>query len=146
MRIVFVHYLKTTGGSAQDIHSYMRVAEELGHEIVLYGHANGSPFNYSTETSRSDALVFIFEGITALQYGDNLDLTRLIAQVPRERRVVIDCDGGYNDAISFGGDLNHANPAASARLIEICNRLSAKIVQPMLHPRQTRAVTFLFQA
>src|SRR5260221_12830280 len=144
MRLVFVHYVIANKGSAQDMHNYVRVAEELGHEVVLYGSANGSPFNYSTEISRSDALVFILEGMPVLQYGDNLDLTRLIAQVPRERRVVIDCDGRYNDAITFGGDRNHPNAALSARWIELCDSLSDKIVQPTFHPRQPRAGTFFF--
>jgi hypothetical protein len=133
-------------GSAQDMHNYVRVAETLGHEVVLYGRPKGSPFNYSTEISRSDALVFIFEGTTALQYGDNLDLTRLIAQVPRERRVVIDCDGRYNDAIRFGGDLNHPNAAVSARWVEICDSLSDKIVQPTMHPLRENVRTFFFHA
>ena len=32
---------------------------------------------------------------------------RLLEAVPRSRRVVIDCDGAYNDPIEFGGDYNH---------------------------------------
>ena len=146
MRLVFVHYVMADRGSAQDMHNYARVAETLGHEVVLYGRPNSLPFNYSTEISRSDALVFIFEGTTALQYGDNLDLTRLIAQVPRERRVVIDCDGRYNDAIRFGGDLNHPNAAVSARWVEICDSLSDKIVQPTMHPLRENVRTFFFHA
>jgi hypothetical protein len=144
MRLVFVHYVMADRGSAQDMHNYVRAAEGLGHDVVVYGRANGSPFNYSTEISPSDALVFIFEQTTALQYGDNLDLTRLIAQVPRERRVVIDCDGGYNDAIGFGGDLNHPNVGASARWTEICESLSDKIVQPTMHPLRENVRTFFF--
>src|SRR5262245_31885151 len=122
MRLVFVYHVWGPGqGSVHDLQNYIRVAEGLGHEVVLYGSVNGSQFKYSTEISDSDVLVFIFEGVTELQYGDNLDLSRLIARVPRERRVVIDCDGGYNDAITFGGDLNHVDVTASARWIEICD-------------------------
>ena len=144
MRLVFVHHVTTDRGSAQDVHNYVRAAKELGHEIVLYGSADDSPLNYSTEISRSDALVFIFELRTGLQYGDNLDLTRLIAQVPRERRVVIDCNGSYNDAIRFGGDLNHANATESARWIELCDSLSDKILQPTMHPLRENVGTFFF--
>src|SRR5438045_468807 len=98
MRLVFVHYVVPDRGSAQDMHNYAQAARDAGHEVVLYGSANGSPFDYTVDVSASDALIFIFEWTTGLQYGDNLDLTRLLAQVPRERRVVIDCDGGYNEA------------------------------------------------
>jgi hypothetical protein len=144
MRVMFVCWLAVDGGSAQTIYNFSQAARELGHETVVYGHANGSPFTYSTEISPSDALVFIVESTTALEYGDNLDLTRLIAQVPRERRVVIDNDGRYNDAIRLGGDLNHPNAASSARWIEICDSLSDKIVQPTMHPLRENVRTFFF--
>jgi hypothetical protein len=77
MRFMFVCWLATNGCSAQTIHNFSEAASELGHETAVYGPANGPPFNYSTEISRSDALVFVFEARTALQYGDNLDLTKL---------------------------------------------------------------------
>lgn len=148
MRLVFVHWVWGPDvGSVQDLHNYARISEALGHEVVLYGSGNGLPFKCSTEVSDSDALVFIFESKTALQHGDTLDLARLVARVPRERRVVVDCDGGYNDAIRLGGDdFNHPDAAASARWVEICDSLSDKIVQPTLHPLRENVGTFFFHA
>jgi hypothetical protein len=148
MRLVFVHWVWGSDvGSVQDLHNYARISEALGHEVVLYGSGNGLPFKCSTEVSDSDALVFIFESKTALQHGDTLDLARLVARVPRERRVVIDCDGGYNDAIRLGGDdFNHPDAAASARWVGICDSLSDKIVQPTLHPLRENVGTFFFHA
>jgi glycosyltransferase involved in cell wall biosynthesis len=145
MRLVFFYWvIGDHSGSVQDLHNYVRVAEELGHEVVMYGSANDLPFNYSTEVSPSDGLVFIFEITTALQYGDRLDLAQLLARVPRERRIVIDCDGAYNDAISLGDDANHRDAAASAAWVEICDSLSDKIVQPTLHPLRDNVGTFFF--
>ncbi len=55
--------------------------------------------NYSIDLSGADAVVFVFEWTTDLQYGDRLDWLRLIQAVPRRRRVLIDCDGRYNDPV-----------------------------------------------
>ena len=85
MRLMFVHWLRADAGSAQDIQNYVRVAEGLGHEIVVYGASDGSPFNCSTEISYSDALVFTFETSLGREYRDNLDLALLVARVPREQ-------------------------------------------------------------
>src|SRR5512142_1498046 len=101
MRLMFVHYVIEDRGSAQDMYNYARIARALGHEVTLYGPVKaGSAFNYSLDIGSANAVVFIFEWTTKLQYGDNIDLVRLVGRVPRRRRVVIDCDGAYNDAIS----------------------------------------------
>jgi len=94
----------------------------------------------------ADAVVFVFEWTTQLQYGDQLGLVRLVGKVPRRRRVVLDGDGNYNDVITFEGDYNHRDPDASRRWIELCDSLSDKICQPTLRPLQPSVRPFLFYA
>jgi hypothetical protein len=147
MRLMFVHYLYADRGSAQDVHNYALAARALGHEVALYGPPNPqSPFQYSLDMESADAVIFIFEWTTELQYGDCLDLVRLVGRVPRERRVVIDCDGKYNDAISVVGDYNHPDKASSRRWIDVCDSLTAKIYQPTFHPLRNNVRTFFFHA
>lgn len=147
MRLVFVHHVIADRGSAQDMFNYAQVAAELGHEVVLYGPPGGNgPFRYSREVGPEDAVIFIFEWTTQLQFGDPLDLLRLVARVPRRRRVVIDCDGNYNEAVSVVGDVNHRDPALSRRWLAACDSLSDKIVQPTLHPLRPNVGTFFFHA
>ncbi len=147
MRLMFIHYVLEDRGSAQDMHNYVQTARALGHEVVLYGRPKpGSAFNYSLHVGSADAAIFIFEWTTDLQDGDQVDLVRLVAKVPRERRVVIDCDGGYNDAISVVGDVNHRDEAASRRWMQVCDSLSDKIYQPTYHPLRPNVNTFLFHA
>jgi hypothetical protein len=144
MKLVFFNWAFEDHGSAQDLYQYARVADEMGHEVVVYGRGNGdSAFKYSVDLDGADAAIFIFEYST---YLDTLDAVRLVGRVPRDRRVVIDCDGGYNEAIRVDGDVNHADDAASARWREVCESLSDKIVQPTLHPRQPNVGTFFFHA
>lgn len=147
MRLNFVYYIMEGAGSAQDVRNYVRTARELGHEVRLYGPSRqGSPFNFSPDVASADGVVFIFEWTTDLRYGDALDLTRLIGGVPRERRVVIDCDGAYNERIEVQGDYNHRDAASSHSWMEVCESLSDKICQPTLRPRKENVRTFLFHA
>ena len=67
-----------------------------------------------------------------------------IEAVPRHRRVVIDCDGAYNDPIEFGGDYNHRSEASSRYWTHVCDSLSDKIFQPTLRPRRSNVRPFLF--
>jgi hypothetical protein len=147
MRLMFVHFVLPDRGSAQDMHHYARAARALGHEVALYGRPTpSSPFPYSVDVGAADAVVFIFEWTTHLQYGDTLDLARLAGKVPRRRRVVIDCDGAYNDSISVEGDVNHPDAAASRCWVEVCDSLADKIFQPTCHPQRPNVRTFFFHA
>jgi hypothetical protein len=144
---MFVHYLFEDRGSAQDVHHFALAARAMGHEVALYGPPNPrSPFNYSLDMASADAVVFIVEWTTDLQFGDRLDWVRLVAGVPRRRRVVIDCDGKYNDAISVTGDHNHPDPEASRRWALVCDALSDKVYQPTLHPLRPNVGTHFFHA
>jgi SAM-dependent methyltransferase len=145
MRLVFIHHVLEDRGSAQDMFHYERVARELGHEVVLFGRpGRATPFNYTTQVSSADAAVFIFEFTTELQYGDLLAWATILAKVPRSRRVVIDCDGKYNDAIQVVGDINHARAEQSREWIEICDSLSDTILQPTYHPLRPNVKPFFF--
>ena len=147
MRLMFVHYAFEDRGSAQDLHHFALTARALGHEVALYGPPNPkSAFPYSRDMASADAVVFIVEWTTDLQFGDRLDWARLVGGVPRRRRVVIDCDGKYNDALGVVGDHNHADAAAGRRWVEVCDGLSDKVYQPTLHPLRPNVGTHFFHA
>ncbi len=145
MRLMFVYYSFGDAGSAQDIHHYMRAGEKQGHDVVVYGRPDDkSPFRFSLDIESADALIFVFEWTTQLQQGDQLDLARLLGQSKRARRIVIDCDGAYNDALSIEGDYNHRDEASSRAWIGICDSISDRIFQPTLHPRRPNVHSFFF--
>jgi hypothetical protein len=147
VRLTFVHHVVEDRGSAQDMHNYAEVARALGHDVELYGRPMpGSWFDYSQHVGHADAVVFIFEWTTHLRSGDELDLLRLVAEVPRRRRVVFDGDGNYNEPLRAGADYNHPDEEASRRWTEICDALSDKICQPTLHPLRPNVRPFLFYA
>jgi glycosyltransferase involved in cell wall biosynthesis len=145
MKLVFVYWGFENAGSMLDLRGYSRAARAMGHEVTVYGPPNHVfGLNYSFDLAGADAVVFIFEWTTALQFGDRLDWARLLSAVPRRRRVVIDCDGAYNDPIEFGGDYNHRTVEESRRWIDLCDSLADKICQPTPHPRRGNVRPFLF--
>jgi len=151
MRLMFVYWYMGGGGSAQDIHHYARAAEALGHEVVLYGpRPRGEHLAerliFTRDAESADLVAFICEWTTDLRDCDALDLLRLIERVPRERRIVIDCDGGYNDPLSIHGDYNHRDAAASRHWIETCDIFAERVYQPTHHPLRPNVRTFYFHA
>jgi hypothetical protein len=163
MRLMFVYWQPENAGSAQDILRYSEVAKKLGHEVVLYAPEEaGTRYHCSLDIESADAVIFVFEWNLYLHPGGDkkkgrppktglmgighLNVVKLLSRVPRERRVVIDCDGMYNDAIHVGGDYNHPDAAASRRRIELCDGLADKIYQPTLHPLRGNVRPFLFHA
>jgi hypothetical protein len=145
MKLVFVYYAYENQGSQLDLQGYTRAAQELGHDVTVYGPPSTKiPLNYSQDLSGADAVVFVFEWRTGLQHGDRLTWLRLLNSVPRNRRVVIDCDGQYNDLINVHGDFNHRTDASSRSWIEFCDELSDKICQPTPRPLRPNVQPFLF--
>ena len=109
MKLVFVYWGYENAGSMLDLRGYARAARGHGPRGDAFT-ARRIRTSRSTTPRTSPAptrSIFVFEWTTALQFGDRLDWTRLMEAVPRRRRVVIDCDGAYNDPIEFGGDYNH---------------------------------------
>ena len=145
MKLVFVYWGYENAGSMLDLRGYTRAAQAMGHEVTVYGPANPVfALNYSQDLAGADAVIFVVEWTTELQYGDRLDWARLVTSVPRRRRVVIDCDGAYNEPILFHGDYNHRTEESSRKWRDICDSLSDKICQPTLRPRLPNVRPFLF--
>lgn len=145
MKLVFVYWGYENAGSMLDLRGYTRAAQAMGHEVTVYGPANEVfALNYSQDLAGADAIIFIVEWTTDLQYGDRLDWARLVTSVPRQRRVVIDCDGAYNEPILFHGDYNHRTEESSRKWRDICDSLSDKICQPTFRPRLPNVRPFLF--
>ena len=152
MKLMFVYWAMEDQGSGLVIQGYTEAARALGHQVSVYGRwIPGKvnpviPLDYSLDIDSADAVVFIFEWTTRLKPGDQLDLARIVGRVPRQRRVILDGDGKYNDVIPAADDYNHADERESAAWIEACDSLSDKICQPTLHPLRANVIPFLFYA
>lgn len=145
MKIVFVYWGYENAGSMLDLRGYTRAAKAMGHEVIIYGPPEWAfALDYSKDLSDADAVVFVVEWTTDLQFGDNVDWLRILDAVPRNRRIVIDCDGHYNEPIWFMGDYNHRSMEQSDQWIDFCDSLSDKIFQPSYRPRRKNVRSFFF--
>jgi hypothetical protein len=145
MRLMFIYYAFAEQGSGLVLQAYTDAAREMGHEVCVFGRNKlNIPLNYTLDAESADAVIFLFEWTTQLQYEDQLDLLRLVSKVSRRRRVILDGDGNYNDPIHVEDDYNHRDDDSSRRWTEICDSLADKICQPTLHPLRPNVRPFLF--
>jgi hypothetical protein len=130
--------------------------------VALYA-PPGQPSRYhcSLDIDSADAVIFVFEWNLYLHPGGDkknpllrtglmgighLNVVKLVSRIPRERRVILDCDGMYNDPIDVDGDYNHLDAAASRQRTELCDSLTDKVFQPTYHPLRPNVRPFLFHA
>src|SRR5262245_65568045 len=114
MNILFMMDKRTNAGSIQAVACYIRAGDELNHNIALYGppDPNYPGIRWSTELGGFDRVVLIVED--RIGWLSGLPLIRLLSQVPRERRAILDTDGRYNPVLSVE-TYDRNQPAAHRR-------------------------------
>jgi hypothetical protein len=147
MRLLFVSALHEFAGGALTIASYVRHAKTLGHEIVVFGEPSEAfpEVSYALDPEGFDFAVFVVNETT--DFPDLPHLARLLDAIPRERRLVVDCAGRYNDTVRVDGDLNHLDQLdghPGHEWIESLDAVGAAILQPTLHPSKPEVRSFLF--
>ncbi len=147
MRLLIVYWKLDDAGSAQDIEHYCRAAKNLGHEMALYAPEGSlSRFPCSLDLESADAAIFPLEWNIYLHNNEPLDLETPVQKIPRNRRVVIDCDGMYGGLRRAEEDFNHYDDVGSRSRDELYDHISDKIFQPTYHPVRPNIGTFFFHA
>lgn len=145
MKILFMMDRRANAGSIQAVASYVRAGDDLGHTIALYGRpdARYPGIRWSTDFSSFDCVVFICE--FGLGWMSGLRMSRVVSQVPRQQRAVLDADGMYNPMVSVDGyDRNHGNDGGRAFWVAHCDALTDKILQPTREPIQASVLPVPF--
>ncbi len=135
MKILFVMEKRKNAGSIQAIANYVRAGSEAGHRIALYGRPDPQfpTLLFATDAGNFDHVVFVLE--SGLEWLSALRIPRLLAEVPRERRAILDADGMYNPLISVDGyDHNHPSEESRRQWIEYCGLLADRVFQPTATP------------
>lgn len=135
---------------SRPVNAVMRYAEagrQLGHEVALFSEepADLPQIPCTLDTKRFDFAVFVVH--EADDFPDLPYLARLLDGVPKERRVVIDCSGRYNDTIRIEHDFNHLERLDGHQgweWIEGFEAVSDTILQPTLRPVRPGVRSFLF--
>jgi hypothetical protein len=145
VNILFMMDKRPNAGSIQAVVGYVRAGDELGHNIALYGRPNPTypGTRWSTEFSAFDRVVLIVED--RISWLSGLPLARLLSQVPRERRAILDADGMYNPVLSVDMyDRNHTDEHCRACWLGRCAALADKILQPTLKPLEAAVLPVPF--
>ncbi len=149
MKLLFISQLDCYARAVSTITKYVQVGKALGHEVAVFGERRSEPplTEFSLDVKKLDFAIFVIyhtEDFPDLPY-----LAQLLDGMPRERRVVIDCTGRYNDTIRTEHDFNHLEKLDGHQgweWVEGIEAISDRILQPTLRPLRPNVRSFLFHA
>jgi hypothetical protein len=147
MRLLFVSKLNRFARAISTIAKYVEIGKALGHEIAVFGEPNPefSFVPYSLDVKRFDFVIFVIyetEDFPDLPY-----LAYLLDGVPRERRIIMDCTGRYNETIQVEHDFNHLERLDNHmgwEWVDGFDAVAKTILQPTLAPLRPDVHGFLF--
>jgi hypothetical protein len=144
MNILFVMEHRVNAGNTHAVVTYSQVAEELGHTVAFYGPPQPSMpgARFSTDARDFDRVVYLFE--SKLYRAKPVLELRLLVNIPRRRRYVLDADGKYNPLIVVDGyDRSHISEDERAEWLQFYGALTDRIIKPTLTPSDDSRVTTL---
>lgn len=149
MKLLIVNHLDPCSRSVATVHGYVAAGKALGHEVVVFGEPDPTlprvPF--TTDVSGVDVALFVVQ--VTQDFPDMPGLARLLDGVPRERRVVVDLWGRFNETIRVEHDFNHLEKLdghVGWEWVEALQAVSGTILQPTLSPLRPDVRSFLFHA
>lgn len=147
MKVLLITEVNPWVRSISTLHGYVAAGRRLGHEVVVYGEgqADMPRLPFSTDISGVDLAVFVVQVPT--DFPDMPYLARVLDGIPRDRRIVLDLWGRYNETIRLEHDFNHlekidGHPAWE--WTEAMESVSDRIFQPTLSPVRPTVKSFLF--
>ncbi len=147
MKLLLVSRFDRSARAISTIVNYAKVGKAFGHHVALYSEpiSDLPDVPTSLDVGAFDYLVFVI--YETPDFPDLPHLARLLDGVPRDRRVVIDCTGRYNQTIQVEHDFNHLEKMDNHQGWEWVDGFSAvakTIIQPALTPLRPDVQPFLF--
>ncbi len=149
MNILFVSKLSQFARSVFPISKYVEIGRQLGHRVALYGERTNEPpqLPYSLDAKTFDVALFVV--YEPWDFPDMPYLAQLLDSVPKERRVIIDCCGRYNDTVRVEHDFNHLEKMDKHQgweWVEGFEAVSNTVLQPTHKPLRSGVRSFLWHA
>ncbi len=147
MKIVLVASVDPWTRSVATVDRYVATGRRLGHDVALYGAPNAELPGITTTTDTDDADLVVFVVQVPSDIPGMPGLARLMDRVPREKRLVLDLWGRFNETVRIDHDFNHlekfdGHPAWE--WMQAMSALGGRILQPALQPRRDDVGSFLF--
>jgi hypothetical protein len=149
MAVLFVSKLDRFARAVNTVAGYIKTGPALGHDVAVFGErvSDMPGVTYSLDAEAFDFVIFVVYETS--DFPDLPYLARLLDGVPRERRVIIDCCGRYNETIRVDHDFNHLEKLDGHQgweWVEGFETISDQILQPTLRPLRPEVRPFLFHA
>lgn len=147
MKLLLVSEIDRHARAVSTITKYIQQGKKLGHEIALFGEQRSeSPVvDCSLDVKKFDFVIFVV--YQPQDFPDLPYLAYLLDGTPKERRIIIDCGGRYNETVRVEHDFNHLEKLDGHQgweWIEAFQAVSDKILQPTLNPLRDDVRPFLF--
>jgi hypothetical protein len=149
MKLLLISKLDCMARGTRTVTKYVETGNALGHEVAVFGEQTSDEPSvpYSLDVKKFDFVVFVV--YETKDFPDLPYLAQLLDGVPKDRRVVIDCTGRFNETIRVEHDFNHLEKLDSHQgweWVEGLQALSDRILQPTLTPLRSDVQPFLFHA
>jgi len=147
MKLLIVSKLSNTSRAVSAIANYVKTGQRLGHQVAIFGEESteAPELPRTLDVKSFDYVVFVV--FMPADFPDLPYLAQLLDNVPRERRVIIDCCGRYNETIRVEHDFNHLELVDGHQgweWVEGFKAVTDRILQPTLRPRRDEVGSFLF--
>ena len=147
MKLLIVSRFDRSARAFNTIVNYVRVGKALGHEIALFTDPIGDIPDVPTSRHPKAFDYVMFVVYETPDFPDLPYLAHLLDGVPRERRIIVDCTGRYNETVQVEHDFNHLEKMDNHMAWEWIDGFDAvakTILQPTLAPVRSDARGFLF--
>lgn len=147
MKLLLVTSVDPWVRSVATVHHLVAAGRARGHDIAVYGEQNPHlpTLPFTTDLQGVNAAVFIAQ--VPSDFPDMPYLAHLLDGVPRERRMVLDLWGRFNETIRLEHDFNHLEKLdghAGWEWEDALRAISDTILQPTLSPLRPNVGSFLF--
>jgi hypothetical protein len=147
MNVLLVTSVHPWSRSVSTIQKWTLAGRALGHQVAVYGDPNPQlpSLPCTTDLDGVDIALFVLQ--VAADLPEMPRLARLLDGVPRERRMVADLWGRFNDTIRLEHDFNHLERLDEHQgweWVDAMQAFSETITQPTLSPLRPDVRPFLF--
>ena len=147
MKLLLVTWVDPWVRCVSTVHKWVEAGRALGHEVAVFGDPQPElpSLPYTTDLSGVDLALFIVQVPSDLP--DMPYLARLLDGIPREKRVVVDLWGRFNDTIRLEHDFNHLEKLDGHlgwEWEDAIRAVAGTIAQPTLAPLRPSVRSFLF--
>jgi hypothetical protein len=147
MKLLFATEPARYARSTYTLTKYVEVGRALGHEVAVFGEKNADvpALPYSLEVEKFDFAIFVIH--VPSDFPDLPYLAQLLDRMPKDRRVIIDCLGRFNETVRVEHDFNHLEKLDGHQgweWVEGFQAVASRILQTTRKPLRSDVQPFLF--